>query len=87
MNRKQSTKNQEKPKVNDELSGFEISINEFGEIRSTMGIQKLNSFLDKHVDDKKFRGVDVQRQVDANLQQPATEGASPADPLNRHTGW
>jgi hypothetical protein len=43
-----------KPKVHQELSGFEVSINEFGEIRSNMNIEKINDFLDKNVDDKKL---------------------------------
>jgi hypothetical protein len=49
----------EKPTVNPELSGFEVKINEFGEIISTIDIQKLNSFLDENVEDKKFRGIEV----------------------------
>jgi len=43
-----------KPKVHQELNGFEVSINEFGEIRSNMNIEKLNEFLDKNVEDKKL---------------------------------
>lgn len=43
-----------KPKVHQELSGFEVTINEFGEIRSNMNIEKLNEFLDKNVEDKKL---------------------------------
>jgi len=43
-----------KPKVHQELSGFEVKINEFGEIRSNMNIEKINEFLDKNVEDKKL---------------------------------
>lgn len=43
-----------KPKVHQELSGFEVTINEFGEIRSNMNIEKINEFLDKNVEDKKL---------------------------------
>jgi hypothetical protein len=43
-----------KPKVHQELSGFEVKINEFGEIRSNMNIEKLNEFLDRNVEDKKL---------------------------------
>ncbi len=46
------------PKVNEELSGFNIGINEFGEIRSNLNIDKLNDFLNKNVDDKKLRGLE-----------------------------
>jgi hypothetical protein len=43
-----------KAKVHQELSGFEVTINEFGEIRSNMRIEKINEFLDKNVEDKKL---------------------------------
>jgi hypothetical protein len=52
-------KKNQKPTVNPELSGFEVKINEFGEIISTIDIQKLNSFLDQNVEDKKFKGIEV----------------------------
>ena len=48
------SKKQGKPKVHKELSGFEISIDQFGELKSNMNIEKINSFLDKNVDDKKL---------------------------------
>lgn len=47
-------KNQPKPKVHKDLQGFEISIDQFGEIKSNMNIEKLNEFLNKNVDDKKL---------------------------------
>lgn len=43
-----------KPKVNPELEGFEMTINNFGEIRSSMNIDDLNTFLNKNVEDKKL---------------------------------
>lgn len=43
-----------KPRVHQELNGFEVSINEFGELRSNMNIEKINEFLNKNVDDKKL---------------------------------
>ncbi|MBX3103191.1 MAG: hypothetical protein KF690_11835 [Bacteroidetes bacterium] len=57
-------KNTELPQVNDALKGFNIEINEFGEIISSYDINKLNDFLDKSVDDKKFRGIDVLKRTD-----------------------
>ena len=39
-------------KVHDELKGFDIKINEFGEIRSSLNIDKINQFLNENVDDK-----------------------------------
>jgi hypothetical protein len=43
-----------KPKVHKELNGFDISIDQFGEIRSNMNIEKINEFLNENVDDKKL---------------------------------
>lgn len=43
-----------KPKVNPELEGFEMKINSFGEIKSSMKIDELNSFLNENVEDKKL---------------------------------
>jgi hypothetical protein len=48
-----STK-QAKPRVHEELRGFEVSIDSFGELRSNLPIEKLNKFLDENVDDKKL---------------------------------
>lgn len=50
---KASLKN--KPKVNSELEGFEFRVNSFGEISSSLDMDKINAFLDKHVDDKKLK--------------------------------
>jgi hypothetical protein len=52
------TKNSKKkdiPKVNEELEGFKMNINSFGEISSSFSIDKINAFLNKNVDDKKLR--------------------------------
>ena len=43
-----------KPKVHKELQGLDITIDQFGEIKANMNIEKLNEFLDKNVDDKKL---------------------------------
>lgn len=45
-------------KVHEELKGFKIEINEFGEIRSNMDIGKINEFLNKNVEDKKLKGLE-----------------------------
>lgn len=49
-----TTKKQVKPRVHKDLKGFEVSIDQFGELTSSMNIEKINSFLDKNVDDKKL---------------------------------
>jgi hypothetical protein len=43
-----------KARVHKSLNGLEVSIGSFGEIQSTMNIEKINSFLDENVDDKKL---------------------------------
>jgi hypothetical protein len=53
--KKDEKKRKGAPKVNPELEGFDIRINSFGEISSTYEIDKINEFLNKHVDDKKLR--------------------------------
>ena len=50
------SKKQGKPRVHKDLEGFELSINQFGELKSNMDVEKINQFLDKNVDDKKRRG-------------------------------
>ena len=49
-----SKKKKEKPEVHRDLEGFELKINEFGEIISSLNIESLNEFLDKNVKDKKL---------------------------------
>ena len=44
-----------KPQVNKDLEGYEIQINEFGEIISNFNVDKLNNFLNKNVADKKLK--------------------------------
>mgnify|MGYP005831249975 CR=1 FL=1 len=55
-----------KPKVHKELSGFDISIDQFGEIRSNMNIEKINEFLNENVDDKKL----AEREDYDDMKQP-----------------
>lgn len=43
-----------KPEVHDDLKGFDIKINEFGEIISNVKVDQLNEFLDENVEDKKL---------------------------------
>lgn len=54
-------KENKKPKVHEELEGFDIKINEIGEVESNISIDRLNKFLDKNVEDKKFKDIDVKR--------------------------
>ena len=43
-----------KPIVHEELDGFNIKINEFGEMETTVPIDQLNNFLNDKVEDKKL---------------------------------
>ena len=43
-----------KPRVHKDLQGLDIVIDQFGEIKANMNIEKLNEFLDQNVDDKKL---------------------------------
>lgn len=54
-NHKKKIKSDEKLKVNPELEGLDISINSLGEIQSNIAMDKINTFLNKHVVDKKLK--------------------------------
>ena len=58
MGGKRKSMAKKKPDVSTELEGLEISINSLGEIQSTYEIDKINEFLDTHVDDKKLHNLD-----------------------------
>ena len=53
MAKKKKPKTQE-PNVHDDLKGFNIRINEFGEIISELEVDKINDFLDENLEDKKL---------------------------------
>jgi len=42
-------------KVHKELKGLKININPFGEIETNYDINKINDFLNEHVEDKKLK--------------------------------
>lgn len=43
------------PEMHPELEGFELKINEFGELKTNMDLSKINEFLNRNVEDKKFK--------------------------------
>lgn len=57
MSQKEEPK-EDKPKVHKDLAGFDIKINTFGEIQMSYDIEKINSFLNKNVEDKKLKDLD-----------------------------
>lgn len=54
--------NKENPDVNEELKGFNIKINEFGEITTNLEIDKLNEFLNENVEDKKLKESETEEK-------------------------
>ena len=52
---KKKNKNVTKPRVDPELEGLEIGINAFGEIQTSLEIEKINEFLNEHLPDKKLK--------------------------------
>ncbi|WP_424962174.1 hypothetical protein [Ekhidna sp.] len=50
-----SKKDKEKARVHKDLDGLELNVDSFGEISSSMPIDKLNKFLNKNVEDKKLK--------------------------------
>jgi len=55
MNKKKKKKVNKKLEVNPELEGLDIDIDELGQIRSTLDIDKINKFLNHTVEDKKLK--------------------------------
>ena len=61
MGGKKKSLSKKKPDVSAELEGLEINVNTFGEIQSTYDIDKINDFLDTHVEDKKLHNLEPQK--------------------------
>ena len=55
-------KKEEEPRVHEELKGFKMEINSFGEISSSLPIEVINAFLNKNVADKKLQEREDQIQ-------------------------
>lgn len=58
------------PKVHKDLQGLDITIDQFGEIKANMDIEKLNQFLDKNVDDKKLAERDDYDDLKKGAKNP-----------------
>ncbi len=70
---KQKKKNEE-AELHKDLKGFNIKINEFGEISSSFPIERLNQFLNKNVDDKKLRPQSAQDDDTQSSKSDKTDG-------------
>lgn len=64
-------KNKKQPKVNPDLEGFDVRIDSFGEIKSSLDIEKINEFLNRSVDDKKLRD---REDLEFNKEKKAQKG-------------
>lgn len=69
---KNDPKKSGKPKIHDDLKGFNIHIDEFGQVRSTLGQEELNAFLNEKVKDKKF-SAKVRKQLENLYGSERTE--------------
>ncbi len=47
-------KKPKRPLTHEELKGFDIQINAFGQVKTSYDVEKLNKFLDVHTEDKKL---------------------------------
>lgn len=66
------SKKQGKPRVHKDLDGLEVSIDQFGELKSNMDIEKINNFLDTNVKDKKLeeREGDYEKKKSKKKRKP-----------------
>ncbi len=55
MSRKKVSESKKSAKVHPDLAGLEMSVNNFGEIKTNIDIDKINEFLNSNVDDKKLK--------------------------------
>lgn len=51
-----------KPEVHKDLQGLDFKINSFGEIKSSMDLDKLNNFLNENVADKKLNEKQISKK-------------------------
>ncbi len=97
MARKKHQKQQAKSNqadVHEDLKGLEININPFGEIETNYDIQKINNFLNEHVDDKKLRereelkrkglSKDQQNDNQASDNQDSTDSSENPSPEDKN---
>lgn len=55
-------KPKEKSSFHDELEGFDIRVNAFGEMESTIDMDQLNAFLNQRIRDKKLNPPDASEE-------------------------
>jgi hypothetical protein len=75
VNPKKNNDPEKKARVHKELEGFEIKVNPLGEITSNYSIEDINTFLNRHVRDKKLVNRDGQFGEKDDEDFPLEEGA------------
>ena len=67
-------KKEEFAQTHPDIKGLSIDVNAFGEITSTISLDKINDFLDKHVLDKKLNeGEWEEKKKKKSERKPALE--------------
>jgi len=59
---KKDKKKKEEEEQEEKLEGFNIEINEFGEIITNTPVEKLNEFLNKNLEDKKLKNSKLEEE-------------------------
>ena len=79
--KKKDKENKKDANVHSELEGLEININPFGEIETNYDIQKINDFLNKHVEDKKLKERDEMKKkgIAKDSPKPGKKGETKKD--------
>ena len=80
--KKKKTKPKE-AKVNPELKGLDVRVNEFGEIISNVSVEKLNDFLDRNVVDKKLNEDEWGTKKDSPVRKSNAGDKKPRKPANK----
>ena len=73
--RNKKEKQNQKPRVNKELEGFDIEIDAFGEIKTNYDINKINEFLNREVDDKKLRHLQSESEEGTKSENTSDDTA------------
>lgn len=66
---KAKPKSDTEPGLHKDLKGFDIRLNSFGEMESTIDVDKINSFLNKHVPDKKLSDKDIEDSISRSEEE------------------
>jgi len=63
---------EEKPETHEDLQGFDIRIDEFGNVQTTLTQAQINRFLNQNVEDKKFT-PEIIKQLQERLKNAGEE--------------